>query len=123
LIPYRRDLKQIARTLRTNMTDSEQALWARLRHKQLKGIQFYRQKPIGDAIVDFYAPKAKLVVEIDGSQHFTPDNIQKDEKRSTELEKQGLRILRFNNLQVLQELDVVVEVIFQALPEPEENPP
>ena len=105
------------------MTDSEQALWARLRHKQLKGIQFYRQKPIGDAIVDFYAPKAKLVVEIDGSQHFTPDNIQKDEKRSTELEKQGLRILRFNNLQVLQELDVVVEVIFQALPEPEENPP
>jgi hypothetical protein len=56
------------------MTDSEQALWARLRGKQLKGIQFYRQRPIGNAIVDFYAPKAKLVVEVDGAQHFTPGN-------------------------------------------------
>jgi very-short-patch-repair endonuclease len=105
------------------MTDSEQALGNRLRRKQLKGIQFYRQRPIGDAIVDFYAPKAKLVVEVDGSQHFTPDNIQKDKKRSAVLESQGLRILRFNNLQVLQELDAVVEAIFQALPEPGENPP
>jgi very-short-patch-repair endonuclease len=99
------------------MTDSEQALCASLRGKQLKGIQFYRQRPIGNAIVDFYAPKAKLVVEVDGAQHFTPGNIQKDEDRSAVLENQGLRILRFNNLQVLQELDAVVEVIFQALPE------
>lgn len=123
MIPYRRDLKQIARTLRANMTNSEQALWTQLRGKQLKGIQFYRQRPIGNAIVDFFAPKAKLVVEVDGSQHFSSGNIKKDERRSAELEKQGLRILRFNNLQVLQELDAVVEVIFQALPEPEENPP
>jgi very-short-patch-repair endonuclease len=100
------------------MTDSEQALWGRLRGKQLKEIQFYRQRPIGNAIVDFYTPKAKLVVEIDGSQHFTPSNIKKDEIRSAELEKQGLRVLRFNNLQVLQEIDTVVETIFQALPEP-----
>jgi len=98
LIPYRKDLKTIARALRTNMTDSEQALWARLRGKQLKEIQFYRQKPIGNVIVDFYAPKAKLVVEVDGSQHFTSDKIKRDERRSTELEKQGLRVLRFNNL-------------------------
>jgi len=105
------------------MTNSEQALWARLRGKQLKDIQFYRQRPIGNAIVDFYAPKAKLVVEVDGSQHFTPDNIKKDEIRRAELEKQGIRVLRFNNLQVLQELDAVVEVIFQALPEPRKIPP
>jgi very-short-patch-repair endonuclease len=105
------------------MTDSEQALWERLRGKQLKGIQFYRQKPIGNAIVDFYAPKAKLVLEVDGSQHFTSENSKKDEIRSNELEKQGLRVLRFNNLQVLQELDAVVEVIFQALPEPGKIPP
>ncbi len=100
------------------MTDSEQALWGRLRGKQLKGIQFYRQRPIGNAINDFYAPKAKLMVEVDGSQHFTPSNIKKDEIRSAELEKQGLRVLRFNNLQVLQEIDAVVETIFQTLPEP-----
>ncbi len=65
----RRNLKQIARTLRAHMTESEQVLWSRLRGNQLRFIQFYRQKPIGDAIVNFYAPKAKLVVEVDGSQH------------------------------------------------------
>ncbi len=113
----------MARTLRANMTDSEQALWSRLRGKQLKGVQFYRQRPIGNAIVDFYAPKAKFVVEVDGSQHFTSENIKKDEIRSTELEKKGLQILRFNNLQVLQQIDSVVEMIFQALPEPRKIPP
>lgn len=75
MIPYRKDLKKITRTLRTHMTDSEQALWERLRGKQLKGIQFYRQKPIGNAIVDFYAPKAKLVLEVDGSQYSISENI------------------------------------------------
>ncbi len=105
------------------MTDSEQALWTRLRGKQLKGVQFYRQRPIGNSIVDFYAPKAKLVVEVDGSQHFTSENIKKDEIRPTELEKQGLRILRFNNLEVLQQIDAVIEVIFEALPEPRKIPP
>ncbi len=123
MIPYRRDLKTIARSLRANMTDSEQALWTRLRGKQLKGVQFYRQRPIGNSIVDFYAPKAKLVVEVDGSQHFTSENIKKDEIRPTELEKQGLRILRFNNLEVLQQIDAVIEVIFEALPEPRKIPP
>jgi very-short-patch-repair endonuclease len=105
------------------MTDSEQALWARLRQKQLRGIQFYRQKPIGGAIVDFYAPKAGLVIEIDGSQHLTPENIQRDKKRGAALESQGLRVLRFTNLQVLQELEGVLEAIFQALPDPETKIP
>jgi len=101
------------------MTDSEQALWTRLRRKQLRGIQFYRQKPIGNSVVDFFAPKAKLVIEIDGSQHLSPENIQKDIQRSATLERQGLTVLRFNNLQVLQELDSVVEAIFQTLLESE----
>jgi very-short-patch-repair endonuclease len=123
VIPYRKDLKPISRTLRTHMTDSEQALWARLRRKQLRGIQFYRQKPIGGAIVDFFAPKAGLVIEIDGSQHLTPENIQRDKKRGAALESQGLRVLRFTNLQVLQELEGVLEAIFQALPDPETKIP
>ena len=59
---YRGDLKYKARQLRKNMTESERVLWSRVRGKQLSGIQFYRQKPIGDYIVDFYAPKAKLVL-------------------------------------------------------------
>ncbi len=69
MLNYKANLKNKARQLRKSQTDSEKALWSRLRNKQLLGIQFYRQKPIGEHIVDFFAPKAKLVVEVDGSQH------------------------------------------------------
>jgi very-short-patch-repair endonuclease len=55
--------------LRANLTDAEQRLWARMRRKQILGVQFYRQKPIGDYIADFYAPAVRLIVEVDGSQH------------------------------------------------------
>ena len=62
-------LKEEAQRLRAQMTHSERAMWARRRRKQVLSVQFYTQKPIGNYIVDFYAPKAKLVVEVDGSQH------------------------------------------------------
>ena len=62
MIKYNPKLKEEARRLRAQMTDSERALWARLRRKQVQSVQFYTQKPIGNYIVDFYAPKAKLVV-------------------------------------------------------------
>ena len=97
------------------MTDSEQLLWSKLRRKQLLGIQFYRQKPIGVFIVDFYAPKVKLVIEVDGSQHFTDDHITKDLKRDSYLMEHGLRILRFNNLEVLKNTEAVLEVILKAI--------
>ena len=67
MLKYNPRLKNIARQLRENMTDSERLLWSRLRGKQVRGIQFYRQKPIGNYIVDFYAAKILLVVEVDGS--------------------------------------------------------
>jgi very-short-patch-repair endonuclease len=60
MLRYNGNLKNKARQLRKNLTDSENALWSRLRNKQLLGVQFYRQKPIGGYIVDLYAPKAKL---------------------------------------------------------------
>ena len=68
MIEYKCKLKEQARR-RTQMTDSERALWERLRRKRVQAVQSYRQKPIGNYIVDFYAPKAKIVVEVDGSQH------------------------------------------------------
>ena len=123
MLQYGRNLKQTARNLRANMTESEQVLWKRLRHKQLRSIQFYRQKPIGQFVVDFYAPQAKLVVEVDGSQHLDPEKAQKDARRTATLERQGIRVLRFNNLQVLQELEAVVEAIFQALSDAEKKIP
>ncbi|MBI3014020.1 MAG: DUF559 domain-containing protein, partial [Candidatus Tectomicrobia bacterium] len=63
---------------RKNLTDSESALWSRWRNKPLLGVQFYRQKPIGEYLVDFYAPGAILVVEVDGSQHVRSDTGNKD---------------------------------------------
>ena len=70
--PYRQDLKKLARRLRQQMTDAELKLWSRIRGKQICGVQFYRQKPLLDFIVDFYAPAARLVIEVDGAQSSTP---------------------------------------------------
>jgi len=97
------------------MTDSERKLWSRLRGKQVLGIQFYRQKPIGNYIVDFYAPKVKIVIEVDGSQHVEKINKIKDAARDKFLKSQGLDVLRFNNLQVLKEIDSVGEVIYREV--------
>ena len=115
--PYNSTLTQPARRLRTTMTDTEQQLWARLRRKALLGVQFYRQKPLGNYIVDFYAPKAGLVVEIDGSQHLEEAHAVRDAQRDAYLVRQGLQVLRFHTTQILQELDEVVEVICRALEE------
>ncbi len=111
MLPYGRQLKQNARELRSHMTDAEQKLWYRLRRKQINGWQFYRQKPIGQYIVDFYSPEVGLVVELDGSQHFEPEHQAADQKRDTYLAGLGLRVLRFDNRQVLLEIDGVMGVI------------
>jgi len=79
------------------MTDSERILWSRLRGKQLSGIQFYRQKPIGNYIVDFFAPKTKVVVEVDGSQHLEEEQAEQDRQRDDYLASVGLKVLRFNS--------------------------
>ncbi|MFZ1546009.1 MAG: endonuclease domain-containing protein [Candidatus Nitrotoga sp.] len=113
MLPYTRQLKQNSRELRCNMTDAEQKLWYRLRRKQINGWQFYRQKIIGSYIVDFYCPAARLVVELDGSQHFEPQHQATDQKRDAYLLSLGLRVLRFDNRQVLLEMDAVLGVIAQ----------
>lgn len=115
VLRYNLKLKPLSRRLRTKMTESEQLLWSRLRRKQILGIQLYRQKPIGNYIVDFYAPRAKLIVEVDGSQHFDVQHAIEDKQRDAYLNDQGLRVLRFNNLQVLQQIDAVVDVIYQSI--------
>ena len=112
MLGYNANLKDKARQLRKNLTDSEKALWSRLRNKQFLGIQFYRQKPIGEHIVDFFAPRAKLVVEVDGSQHMVGDYVQKDRIRDAYLASLGLKVLRFNSREVLKESDAVVEAIY-----------
>ena len=118
MLRYKSGLKPIGRRLRSEMTECERLLWPRLRRKQLNGVQFYRQKPIGSYIVDFYAPTARLVVEVDGPQHQGQIHAQNDAQRDESLKSQGLRVLRFTNLQVLQDLDSVVWVVAEALKSP-----
>ncbi|MDD4963441.1 MAG: endonuclease domain-containing protein [Gallionella sp.] len=113
--PYQPTLKPYSRALRINMTDAEQMLWSKLRRKQILGVQFYRQKPLARYIVDFYCAAANLVIELDGAQHFESAAQASDERRTQELEALGLQILRFDNLQVLKELDAVMNVIFDAV--------
>jgi very-short-patch-repair endonuclease len=115
MLKYTPKLKANARQLRQNLTDSELSLWRRLRGKQLAGVQFYRQKPIGDYIVDFYAPKAKLIIEIDGSQHLEASQAAKDRERDEHLGRLGLMVLRTNGRQVLKETEAVVELIYQTI--------
>jgi very-short-patch-repair endonuclease len=118
MLNYNANLKDKARQLRKNLTDSERALWSRLRNKQILDIQFYRQKPIGEYIVDFFAPRAKLVVEVDGSQHRVGDHVQKDRIRNGYLASVGLKVLRFNSREVLKESDAVVEAIYRMIKDP-----
>ena len=110
-LPYSNNLKAPARALRTEMTNAEQVLWYHLRRKQILGIQFYRQKPIGPFIVDFYAPAAKLVIELDGSQHLEENHARRDIQRDEGLAEMGLLVVRFDNLQVLKETEAVLEKI------------
>jgi very-short-patch-repair endonuclease len=112
---YNPALKPFSRNLRSNMTDAEQLLWSKLRRKQILGLQFYRQKPLANYIVDFYCAAANLVIELDGSQHFEPDHQVKDEERDRVLESMGIRVLRFDNRQVLTELDAVMSVVFNTV--------
>ena len=99
------------------MTDSERVLWSRLRDKQIFGVQAYRQKPIGGYIVDFYIPKAKLVIEVDGSQHSLNENVEKDRERDRYMKSVGIQVLRFNSIEVLKETDAVINVIARAVRE------
>jgi very-short-patch-repair endonuclease len=97
------------------MTDAEKLLWSSLRAKQLKGCQFYRQRIIGDYIVDFYCPKASLVIELDGGQHYTEEGIDKDRIRDDYLKEQGYKVIRFSDRDIFENLNGVIERIYGDL--------
>ena len=113
-------LTQLARVLRKRPTDAEQALWNRLRNRQLEGFKFRRQHPIGRYIVDFVNLENCLVVELDGGQHaFRTDQ---DAKRDHWLWTEGYRVIRFWNAEVLENLAGVLEAIREELVTPSPNP-
>ncbi len=117
MLKYNAQLKHRALQLRKHVTDSDSALWSRLRNKQLLGIQFYRQKPIGEHSVDCFAPRARLVVEVDGAQPLAGDHALKDRRRDGYLTSLGLKVLRCNSREVLVGSDAVAETIYRSVAE------
>ena len=116
MLSYNQKLKEISRQLRKNMTNAEKRVWAKIRMRQLQGYQLYRQKPIGDYIVDFFCPRAKLVIELDGSHHLVGETIEYDRIRDDYLSSLGLRVLRFTNADVLTYIEGVIERIENEIP-------
>jgi len=100
--------KDSRRKLRSQMTKAETALWYKIRNNQL-GHKFRRQHGIGKYVVDFYCPELKLIVEIDGGIHFEERNIAADEEREQYFEKLELKMVRYNNLDIIQNIDNALE--------------
>jgi len=109
-----------ARELRKNPTDAERKLWSHLRRRQIGGHKFRRQLPLGPYFVDFVCLDKKLVVEVDGGQH--NEQVNYDVKRTEWLEAQRFRVLRFWNNEVLKEIEIVKEVIEEALGDGDNTP-
>lgn len=115
MLLYDPKLKGFSQKLRREMTDVERLLWSRLRRKQLKGLQVYRQRIIGKYIADFYCPSAKLVIELDGGQHYTDEGLERDKIRDEYMKEQGLKVLRFSDTDVFKNIDGVMQKIFDSI--------
>ncbi|MGX2974201.1 endonuclease domain-containing protein [Ursidibacter arcticus] len=113
--PYSKSLKPLSQKLRTEQTDAERKLWQRINRDQLLGFRFNRQKPLLNYIVDFYCPKAKLIIELDGSQHYEPGYQEKDRLRDAELNSLGFTVMRFSNNEIYFGIEAVVEQIYLFL--------
>ena len=110
-------LRTNARALRKNSTDAERILWSELRDHRLNGASFRRQVPVKDFIADFACHAAKLAIELDGGQHFSDHAERADASRSTIIEAQGFKVLRFSNHDVLTNRAGVLETIAAAVAE------
>jgi very-short-patch-repair endonuclease len=103
------------RKLRKEMTAAEKLFWSKVAHRQFKNLKFRKQHGIGQYIVDFYCPEQKLIIEIDGDSHFTEIAKKEDEKRTQYLESFGYKVIRYNNLEVLNNINGVFEDLLRKL--------
>jgi very-short-patch-repair endonuclease len=102
------------RALRRCGTDAEMRLWDLLRSRQLLGLKFRRQHPVGPFILDFFCAGCGLAVELDGGQHFSPEGQAHDQRRTAYLARHGVRVLRFTNRELFEEADSVLAQIGRA---------
>ena len=104
-----------ARKFRKASTEAESRLWSELRNRQLVGFKFRRQHPLGKRVFDFYCDEAKLAIELDGSGHSYDLKREDDLDREIEAYEKGVRILRFGNDEIFQDLDAVLNDIIYAI--------
>jgi very-short-patch-repair endonuclease len=107
--------KHTRQYLRNNATDAERKLWGLLKGKQLLGYKFRRQQGIEQYVVDFYCPQGKLVIEIDGATHSTPQQMAIDLQRTQRIKSHGIAVLRFSNTDVFENPDGVLTAIIDSL--------
>jgi very-short-patch-repair endonuclease len=119
IIPYNPKLKEFARKLRKNSTLSEILLWKKIKNKAF-GVEFHRQVPLDQFIVDFYCHELKLAIEIDGSSH--DQKFEYDRARENKLNSFGVKILRFNDLDVKKDMNSVLRAIEIAITESKDIP-
>ena len=110
----RKELLEIRKQLRNNLTPAEAALWNFLKGGKL-GKKFRRQHSVGSYVLDFYCPEEKLAIELDGQYHFTSAGFEYDEERTSYLSQQGIRVLRFENDEVFKATEAVIEAIKSEL--------
>ncbi len=110
-------MKAKRKSLRNNMPEPEHRLWLYLRGRKMKGYKFRRQASIENYIVDFYCPQLKLAVEIDGDSHREPKAIARDAQRQKNIERHGIRVLRFANIEIVESLEGVVAAIMNHVPD------
>ncbi|MBI5183858.1 MAG: endonuclease domain-containing protein [Nitrospinae bacterium] len=123
----RRNNIERCRNLRKNQTDAEKKLWTILRNRQLHGVKFRRQFSIGRYILDFYSPEYRLSIEADGGQHYEDKGRQRDDLRTRELNKFGVEIVRFNDREILTNIEGIYEIIKNTIekqcpPSPQSSP-
>ena len=123
-IPYNKSVLEKAREIRNQLTPPERQFWNALRSMpSYKDHPFNRQKPLGEYIVDFYCHEYRLIVEIDGDTHGTEEAQAKDQRRTAFLESNGLRVVRFTNREVLNNIEGVMESLENLLNEIKEEAP
>jgi adenine-specific DNA-methyltransferase len=97
------------------MTDAERILWNKLRNRQLVNRKFRRQHPLGPYVLDFYCPSKRLVIEIDGGQHYTPEGETRNKSREKYLNQLDIEVIRYSDRDVLTKVDAVLQDILDTV--------
>jgi very-short-patch-repair endonuclease len=112
--------KNFVRALRRNQTEAEKRLWRKLRSREFQGVKFRRQQPLGPYVADFCSFQNKVIIELDGGQHALTN--EKDAKRTAYLKQSGFQVIRFWDNEVLNNIEGVLEDIWQNLNQPPLTP-